>query len=170
MVFAEDITKDYAAELGFTLKSMQLDAAVAMLRRHDVLITARTGFGKSLLYIMAPTLYDRHDMFSGASQKPHGSAALIVFPLLSMIEDNILKIKKLVPDKVITHLSSDSTLDHELKSSHFILTTPESLLSVTGRSLLRDKEYTSRLRAVFIDECHCIITQYVNTIINQSVD
>ena len=46
MVFDEDITKDYAAELGFTLKSMQLDAAIAMLWRHDVLITARTGFGK----------------------------------------------------------------------------------------------------------------------------
>ena len=67
MVFDEDITKDYAAELGFTLKSMQLDAAVAMLRRHDVLITARTGFVKSLLYSMAPTLYDRHDMIVNPS-------------------------------------------------------------------------------------------------------
>lgn len=58
----------------------------------------------------------------------------------------------------VIHLGDDAQLD-QLRTASYILATPESILAKKGRSLLRDKTFQARLKTVFIDECHCVITQ-----------
>lgn len=69
-----------AAEIGYSLKPKQLEAAIEIyIEKRDTMIIAPTGFGKSLLYILAPIVQPT-------------SSTLVILPLLSMINDNLQKI------------------------------------------------------------------------------
>lgn len=82
------------------------------------------------------------------------SQFLIIMPLVAMISDAILKVRKAIPQVSAIHLRQCSL--QEAKSAVFIFTNPESIINGCGRLLLQTASVAKNIRAVFVDEFHII--------------
>ena len=116
-----------------------------MAREEDVLVIQPTGMGKSLPFQVAQLL-------------DGGGMTLVLCPLLSLIEDQVSKLRALgVPTVKLTgsqHAPSREKAFKEIEGDkvRFIYTTPEFLLSRMADLCVR----LSKLRRIVLDEVHCV--------------
>lgn len=75
-------------------------------------------------------------------------------PLVSLIEDAVSKLNKMLPEHPAVHLCQ-ATLTSARKAT-FILTSPETLIEGCGRDLLQDAGFASQVETVFVDEFHTV--------------
>ncbi|KAJ3655672.1 hypothetical protein Zmor_014793 [Zophobas morio] len=141
-------------KFGFdTFRPKQLAAINATLSKKDVLLVMPTGGGKSLVYQL-PALVE-----SGFS--------LVVSPLISLIEDQLIGLKKIGIKAATIHAS---TSKEEVKTIYEQMLDKKSslkLLYVTPEWLAKSKRFmsnlkkayeTNRISRVAIDEVHCCST------------
>ena len=132
------------------VKEQQLSALKNYLKGYDVFCILPTGYGKSLIFQTFHLCYD----------KLHGyddTISLVIFPLKSLIEDQIAKLK----EKGISALYiNETTSAQEIIDGKYALlfSTPETLLSSTssGRKILLTDSVRKRIRGIFVDECHVV--------------
>jgi ATP-dependent DNA helicase Q1 len=136
-----------------SFRPKQLAAINATLSKKDVLLVMPTGGGKSLVYQL-PALVD-----SGFS--------LIVCPLISLIEDQLIALKRFGINGKTIH---SSTTKEEVKIIYEQMsdkTSPLKLLYVTPEWIAKSKRFmsnlkkcyeTNRIARVAIDEVHCCST------------
>ncbi|XP_018578249.1 ATP-dependent DNA helicase Q1-like [Anoplophora glabripennis] len=134
-------------------RSRQLAAINATLSKKDVLLLMPTGGGKSLVYQL-PALIDKH-------------LTLVISPLISLIEDQLIALKKLGIGAATVNASSSKEdkkfVHHEMLNEHtkvnLLYVTPEwvakSKLFMTYLQKCFDKRY---LKRIVIDEVHCCST------------
>ena len=115
------------------LKREQKKSLIDLLLKKDVLAVLPTGFGKSLIY--------QYFVLSKAKQRVHqGSvcaSALIICPLLSIVDDQIKEAK----DLGITACRLKDFLEEEtstLRPKQLMFASAEDVLSPTFRNLLKD--------------------------------
>ncbi len=80
------IISNAAGSLGFELKPEQHASILGFVKGQDVFVSLPTGYGKSLCYILLPIVFDR---LRNVNKQ---SIALVVSPLIALMEDQIANI------------------------------------------------------------------------------
>ena len=132
------------------LRPLQASAINATLSKKDVILIMPTGGGKSLCYQL-PAL-----VTSGVS--------LIISPLVSLMEDQLMAVKSLGIESALLNASSTR---EEVNTVHASMVDKKSslkLLYVTPEKLAKSKRFMSKLEKMYemgrlsrivIDEIHC---------------
>jgi ATP-dependent DNA helicase RecQ len=142
------VVDEIAKEVSINIKDEQLECILQYLHGRDAMLIAPTGYGKSLVFQLAPQSFSRVSLLPIA-----GCSVLIISPLNSLISDNISQLAGLYPSLPALQLTPDCVAECSL-TANYVFATPEAMMSDTGRKYLLSAE--RRLKAVFVDECHCI--------------
>ncbi|MBO0447081.1 ATP-dependent DNA helicase RecQ [Enterococcus ureilyticus] len=131
-------------KFGFSsFKPGQKEVIEHLLEKHDTLAVLPTGTGKSLCYQMVGQLVQ--------------GTVIIVSPLLSLMEDQVIQLQKKGENRVIALNSSLSFLEKQYVLNHlseykFILISPETLT----QKEVRNKIANVNIALFVIDEAHCV--------------
>ncbi|MHC5229348.1 RecQ family ATP-dependent DNA helicase [Enterococcus sp. LJL99] len=139
-----ELTKMLNAYFGFeTFKPGQREVIEALLNGEDTLAVLPTGTGKSLCY-----------QFVG---KIRPGLVIIVSPLISLMEDQVMQLQ-LLGEKRVTALNSNLTffekryiVDH-LNEYNYLFVSPETL----NQQEVKQKLIQQRIALFVVDEAHCI--------------
>ena len=153
-------------QFGLTLKPEQYSAVVSYSRGYDTVLLAPTGFGKSLIFQIAPLVYQHaREIMPTFAPKPdldtdhqfNHDLFLVLMPLTALTSDAANKVNTI-------HGGSFSALQLNMASvksasaATFLFSSPEFLMDGSGRKLLEDHHTCQRVRAVFVDEMHIVQT------------
>lgn len=143
---------------GVTLKEEQLSSIKAAYDGRDVFVCLPTGYGKSLCYQTLPFVMDhkhRHEASQGSS------AAIIVSPLVALMEDQVSGLRRRGVKACI--ISSSAAVAKEMIATDKTLATdslffcaPEALVTTKWRDAFERPEFAGRIVAIVVDEAHCV--------------
>ena len=157
------------------LKPKQVKCLEAVYLNKDLIAVLPTGYGKSLIFHVLPHLF--YDKLVREEQKERPSTVtvskpviLVVSPLNSLIENQIkrscqetikagvLNVKKgKDTESLQLDFSGNQSLLKDAKYD-IVYLHPESFLSCKeGMELLQSKPYQESVRAIIVDEAHCIL-------------
>ena len=124
-----------------------------------------TGYGKSLIYQLLPTLLYERNLYEQRRSvevdlSKCSAGILVVLPLNSLVEDQIKKINGSTNLKA-TFLRTEFSTDFsdEIKHALFdiLFLHPEACLSSkAGFNLFQSVPYQNSVEAIVVDEAHCI--------------
>ena len=156
------------------MKPKQVKCLEAIYFGRDVVAVLPTGYGKSLIFHLLPSLfYDKLTSLRSASN--NHAVVIVVSPLNALIENQIqrshqgnikagiLNVKKGKDneDLRLNFVGTDSFLRDALYD--IIYMHPEAFLSCKeGMELLQSVPYQDSVRAIIVDEAHCILEWYVS--------
>lgn len=153
-----------ACTLGYEkLKTEQEKSIVQFMKGRDVFVSLPTGYGKSLCYIILPSVFDELRKLSKKS------IVLVVSPLVALMRDQVASITAM--GVAATHISDKEATDAQIKQAikngefQVVFISPEALLAIEWRNMLSTKTYRENLIAFVIDEAHCIKKWYAIGII-----
>ena len=144
-----------------TPKTKQIECLQTILCHKDVIVNLTVGYGKSRIYQCLPML------LSSVSSSTN-VVVLVVSPLTIIQQDqmqilaehNIKAFRLPFGDESVVSKDDQQKLckgEYSIVMCH-----PESLLNNTwGKALLRNEDFTSKVHAVVIDECHIVEDWYV---------
>ena len=137
---------------GISLRPPQLEAIAALLAGRDVLVTLRTGFGKSLCF-QAPAMM---------ADVP--GVVIVLTPLLALCQDQVQDLES--RGVAVARLTSDVDPDkrgrleedllEEEPSTRLLYVTPEGLQRPRTREIVSTLHTRGLLRAFAIDEAHMV--------------
>ncbi|XP_057292616.1 probable ATP-dependent DNA helicase RecS [Hydractinia symbiolongicarpus] len=151
-------------------KPKQIKCLEAILKGRDVLAVLPTGYGKSIIFQLLPDF---------PSNEEKGSMIIVITSLNSIIDDQMKFLKKVGMEcfhlkspfdieEARTNLFSDSYPDNEVDSTalpdfsikkfKILFCHPEAILSDVGRNLLKTNTLQKEVKAIVVDEAHCIET------------
>ena len=133
-------------------KSRQREAIVSMLGGHDTFVRLPTGYGKTIIIAVLPTAFDH-------LRQQEGSIVLCICPLIALMIDQTRRLKEISLSSVfLGSAQTDRAAVDRVKAgkAQCVVASPESILSETNREMLLTTTYTENLRAVVINEAHCI--------------
>lgn len=153
------------------LKVKQIQCMESIYLKKDLVAVLPTGYGKSLVFHVLPSLLERRDARSTSSVNK--SVVLVVSPLNALMYDQIKKlrergvqaailgVKKLLDQDDTASLQSlwDGTRASIIQAEYeIVFCHPESFLSCKdGLEVLQSEVYLSAVKAVIVDEAHCIL-------------
>jgi len=135
------------------LMANQEKAIMEFMSGKDVFVSLPTVSGKSLCYSFLPRAFDTIHL------RAKQSVAIIVSPLISLMEDQI----RAMANRNVTavHIGDSAKLDEEEIRKVYegeyqlVFISPESLLTdSTWRDMLQTPVYQERLIAFIVDEAH----------------
>ena len=133
------------------LKPAQEEAITSFLLGNDVFVSLPTGYGKTVIYELAPTCIDflaTTDVDETIDYKP--ALAVVISPLISLMEDQRMRLRSHGVKAVYLN-GVDGTIPRD---TAVVLASPETMLGPHGRKLLRQQG--DRICGLFVDESHCI--------------
>ena len=126
----------------------------------DVFVSLPTGYGKSLCYVILPSVFDE------LRKSDKKSIVLVVSPLIALMKDQVDSINAMGLSAI--HISDRQFISTTVKQSvkhgeyQLIFISPEALICcMEWRSMLSTKIYQKNLVAFVIDEANCIKKWYV---------
>ena len=151
------------------LKPKQTKCLEALYNRRDTVAVLPTGYGKSLIYQLLPTLLYERNLYKQRRSvevdlSKCSAVILVVSPLNSLVEDQIKKINGRTNLKA-TFLRTDcgefsTDFSDEIKHALFdiLFLHPEACLSSkAGFNLFQSVPYQNSVEAIVVDEAHCIL-------------
>ena len=155
------------------LKPKQVLCLEAAYLEKDLLAVLPTGYGKSLVFHLLSSLLAERKRRSGVLEK---TVVIVVFPLNSLIHDQLQKINRTRQRAVVLSVKGQE-LDHNINAGEqnldftnidelqlrnadyeYIFTHPETCLSSKqGVSLFQSNVYKNSVGAIVVDEVHCIL-------------
>ena len=161
-------------EAGLTaLKPKQFEAIEGIISGEDVFVAVPTGYGKSIIYALLPSLYDKllgksimprsNEMKSNCSYSgTTGSIVVCICPLTAIMVDQQKKfVMKGIKAEFVGEAQTDqATISKVLKGDlQLLYISPESILNNKKyRMMLLSDNYAKNLKVLAIDEAHCIMT------------
>ena len=152
-------------QVNLKLKPKQKEALqVIVVNGLDCLIAIPTGYGKSLIYQMLPLLFDKTNLSLNVTSEGK-SIVIVVSPLNALIDDQINKLSSGgVACTSLRVCGADIeerifAID-DLQTGKFELIFTHNEVAVSNRQcrdLFLSSYYQRNVRAVEIDEAHCII-------------
>jgi superfamily II DNA helicase RecQ len=168
------------------LKPKQVRCLECMFLQSDVMCVLPTGYGKSLIFHLLPSLlFAKFNLRvkdqRGLSATSVDSIVIVVSPLNSLMNDQILKLRMggirasvlNIKSSGIEHADEhdwNETEDVDIDFGHceekrvqdgyyhIVFAHPEALISSSyGRGLLLSKTYQDNVVAIVVDEAHCIV-------------
>ncbi|XP_015797640.2 probable ATP-dependent DNA helicase RecS [Nothobranchius furzeri] len=135
-------------DLGFSLKHEQIEALKSFIFQKDVFAALPTGYGKSLIYQLAPVVAKR----MGLSENP---LVVIVSPLIALMEDQVKEASKL--GLTAMQLGVHTLKDIRKANCQLIFGSPEAwLMQSKWREMLSTKTFRNNLLGIVVDEVHLI--------------
>lgn len=135
---------------GFTLHAAQVDAICTLCyEQRDLLLLAKTGFGKSLIFQLLPFV------------TPTTGVVLVLMPLKLLQAEQGALINKLPRGKAIVLNGENNQKDMKLEIArggyNHVFTSPEIALSKKfKKNILDNSQFTDRLCLLAIDEIHLV--------------
>ena len=84
-----------------------------------------------------------------------GDRVIILSPLISLMKDSVARLNKDISEPVAVHLVKETV--EVARGAVYVFASPEALLDgKASHELLKESEFSSTVRAVFVDECHLI--------------
>lgn len=121
-------------------------------QKRDIVVNLPTGYGKSIIYQALPLIFDHVTNTSG-------HIAIVVSPLLTLIEDQVATLRKYGISVVsLSHVKTEDERE-QVENGNFsiVYATPEGLLkNDRWRRMLSSRTYSSKLCAIAVDEAHVI--------------
>ena len=154
------------------LKPKQVLCLEAAYCGKDVLAVLPTGYGKSVVFHLLSSLLAEKKKQSGLPQK---TVVLVIFPLNSLIQDQLQRINKGIERAVVLkrYTGEESNDNHETDQLdlrdvdesrlrradyNYIFAHPETCLSTKQVvRLFQSEAYKTHVAAVVVDEAHCIL-------------
>ena len=121
----------------------------------DVLLNLPTGFGKSLVFQMAPLVHA--ELSRGRDGFAANPVIIIISPLVSLMEDQTSYLRKCGISAC--SIGEDKVFDMRIEKGEccVVFSSPESLLgNGRWRSMLSSDVYQKNLIGIVVDEAHCI--------------
>ena len=143
---------DLESKLNIELKSEQKHGIESLYLGEDALIILPTGFGKSLIYSLAPKAVD---ICSGSS----GSIMLVISPLISLMIDQVTRCEDYgISAAFIGSAQTDHRVAQRVRDGEYqvLFSSPEAILSRSWRKVLTSDVYQNKLIGIAIDEAHCV--------------
>ena len=131
-----------------TFLNRQREIINAVKAKRDTIGLIPTGHGKSLTFQL-PAITDK-------------GITIVIMPLLSLIEDQVQKLKDLGVDAVFIHSSNNmsdilSQLKMSLYNAHLFFVTPEQLMNnEILMKILQELYSRNEIERFVIDEVHCL--------------
>ena len=142
-----------------TLRERQLQALYSFVSGEDVFVNLPTGYGKSLIFQMAPLVHVwMHDNVTICSWKKE-PIILIVSPLLALMQDQVRKLTSLGLKAAFVGAEQEPAVLQDVAEGKFmfVFISPESTLaSERWRNVLESSIYQRNLVGVAVDEVHCV--------------
>ena len=137
------------------LKEQQRVIAGDFLSGRDVFGCLPTGFGKSICYLLLPRAFDL------LRKRPEGTCIIIVIaPLTSLMEDQVESCTRRGIKAVAVTSEEESRKNYgDVVNGLYqiVYISPEMIIGTQKwRTTLQDDLYQSKLRAVVVDEAHCV--------------
>ena len=103
----------------------QRESIKAFFDGKDVFVNLPTGFGKSFIFQCLPIIADV------VHSKPHGSSVVVISPLHSLMEDQVIYLNNMgIPAIAITNVEDPETIQQVLNGNFVVVFgSPECLLS-----------------------------------------
>jgi RecQ family ATP-dependent DNA helicase len=130
--------------------NVQRQVINAVKAKRDVIALIPTGHGKSLTFQL-PAIMDK-------------GISIVIMPLLSLIEDQVQKMKELNIEAIFVHPSNDikdilSKLKRRLHKAKLFFITPEQLMQNGAfQNILKDLYQNKQIERFVIDEIHCLLS------------
>jgi len=134
----------------------QKDALIEFVNRRDVFLNLPTGYGKSLVFQMAPYVHAELAKFghAGYSLTP---IVVVISPLLSLMEDQKSYLRGIGLKAASIGDNKEENDKIERGEFNIVFTSPESLLgNPRWRNMLNNSFYKENLIGITVDEAHCI--------------
>ena len=133
----------------------QEKALRAFISRKDLLTNLPTGYGKSLVFQIAPVVQEELSKNNdGFTAKP---IVIVISPLVSLMEDQVNSLTELKIKAAA--VGDDKAINTKIENGEYsvVFTSPESLLgNGRWRSMLSSDIYKKNLIGIVVDEAHCI--------------
>ena len=160
------ISNGIYSNINFKVK--QVVCLEAIYHGRDVVAILPTGYGKSMIFHLLPSLFlDKN--IKCASRVAPSPVIIVVSPLNALIKDQIRRLKEGNVKATVLSVkgkSEDLELDSsdanpaELRDAKYeiVFAHPEAFLSCKkGIELLQSETYQRNVHAIVIDEAHCIL-------------
>jgi ATP-dependent DNA helicase RecQ len=138
----------------FNLHAFQEQSIEAYLNGKDVFCAAPTGSGKSIVYELAPFVFDMKNCKGEIDTKDLQAVVVIVQPLKALMEDNVTR---LTSRGLKAAYVGDPDVAEGVRNGNynFIFGSPESF---TGQfqDIFLSAKVAEQIRLLVIDESHCI--------------
>lgn len=138
------------------LKYEQKQALFYLVCGNDVFVNCPTGFGKSLIYQLAPFVVEEISRKEGKSRS---AIVLVISPLVSLIKDQVKNLqKKGIKASFIAGGQEEANFRQILNGKmNIVYSSPEAMLSNDKwREMVCSPIYQENVVALAIDEEHCI--------------
>ena len=130
------------------IKEEQEYALVEFLSGADVLAVLPTGFGKSLIYQLAPLVTKRMSPDSNP-------IFIIISPLTELMKDQVKEAEKLGITAMRLGVDAHSDKAIEEGRCQLVFGSPETwLLNKKWRNMLADSVYRENIKGIVVDEVH----------------
>ena len=139
------------------LKDEQKQALFYLVSGHDVFVNLPTGFGKSLIYELAPFVVK--EMCLKKEGKSRSAIVLVISPLISLIKDQVKSLqKKGIKASFIGSGQEEANFKEILTGEiNIVYSSPEAMLSNDHwHEMVCSPIYQESVVAVAVDEAHCI--------------
>ncbi|KAJ8034049.1 ATP-dependent DNA helicase hus2/rqh1 [Holothuria leucospilota] len=153
--FAE-VLKEVEEKFGVRLKAHQICATKQILvKRKDVFVNLPTGYGKTYCYTFLPYMY------SALNRPRHDNQAIVIVisPLVALMKDQCKRMTEVgVTSAYLGESQTDEAVKQLIRQGRFqlLFSSPECILSNAWRKLLVSPPYRANLKALVVDEAHCI--------------
>ena len=142
-------------ELGFDrLKPQQFEAIAQFVEGKDVFVALPTGFGKSVIFGVLPTTFDK--LFGRVGK----SIAVVVTPLAALMKEFRDKfIPRGISAEFLGELQEDPSAVTRVVEGHhqLVFCSPENLLDNPSlTNMFSSNIYQENMIALIVDEAHCI--------------
>ena len=128
----------------------QKKALRAFVTRQDVFVNLPTGYGKSLVFQMAPFVHSE----LGNATNP---IVIVISPLISLMQDQTEYLRSLNIKAAFIGEDKLENLSIEKGECSVVYSSPESLLgNGRWRNMLSSSIYQKNLVGIAVDEAHCI--------------
>lgn len=129
----------------FPLRDEQITALKCFLEKKDVFGVLPTGYGKSLIYQLAPLVGRRMGLYNNP-------LVVVVSPLLALMDDQVQEAEKLGLKAV--QLGKGDPEEIRSGRCQLVLGSPESWLNREWRDLIASKVYQDNMLGLVVDEVH----------------
>ena len=141
------------------LTDHQSQALYCFVSGEDVFVNLPTGYGKSLIFHMAPLVHTWMHQNVSPDLWAKEPILLVISPLLALMQDQVKKLKSvgLKAAYVGAEQEPGTLRDIEEGKYSFVFISPESTLSTERwRNVLLSDKYQRDVIGVAVDEVHCI--------------
>ena len=135
------------------------------MQEKDVLTVLPTGFGKSLIYQVLPSMFDF--LRSGGEPELQNSIVIVVSPLNALMRDQLQKLKSFVNVCVLQSTVEDEgehkvVMPKDVRKCSLLFGHPEVFVdNKKVATVLKGQEFQKRVRAIVIDEAHLVLQWYL---------